>query len=297
MPAYPRLAQFAAPARPSAQIWRLLLGLAVIALLYAVALRGAIALLLGPNPGLAERALLVQMLSGSTPLGLCLTLLSFLPLLLATLFVTRSLHRRPVASLMGTASGRDILRQAVQVALPLLALAGVQMALSLLSPDVGKATPIATVIAWAPFALAFLAVQITAEEVLFRGYLLQQLAARFHSPLIWMVLPSLLFGALHYQPDEYGPNAIWVMAWAAGFGMLAADLTARSGSLGPALGLHFATNAGSLLCVGLYGNLDGLSLYTLVIDPRDPATFAPWLAVDAVAMLVSWLIARLILRR
>ena len=39
-----------------------------------------------------------------------------------------------------------------------------------------------------------------AEEALFRGYLLQQLAVRNPSPLIWMVLPALVFAALHIDP-------------------------------------------------------------------------------------------------
>jgi hypothetical protein len=61
-----------------------------------------------------------------------------------------------------------------------------------------------------PLALVGVLVQTGAEEVLFRGYLQQQLAARFASPLAWMVLPSVIFALLHYQPELMGENA-WLM--------------------------------------------------------------------------------------
>ncbi len=46
-----------------------------------------------------------------------------------------------------------------------------------------------------PLTLAGLVVQTGAEELLFRGYLTQQLAARFEARAIWMGVPALAFGA------------------------------------------------------------------------------------------------------
>ena len=64
------------------------------------------------------------------------------------------------------------------------------------------AEPVATTLPLAVW-LAFLVplvglvfLQATAEELIFRGYLLQQLALRSRSPLVWAVLPSAAFGAL-----------------------------------------------------------------------------------------------------
>jgi len=111
-----------------------------------------------------------------------------------------------------------------------------------------------------------------------------------------MLLPSALFGMLHFSPAAFGQNAVWPVLWALIFGCLAADLTARAGNLGPALALHFTTNLSSMVLVGLYGNLDGLSLYTLVINTRDLAALGPYLAVDFASMIVAWLVARLMLR-
>ncbi len=131
---------------------------------------------------------------------------------------------------------------------------------------------------------------------MFRGYLQQQLAARFRSPLAWMLVPSILFGALHYSPEAYGDNAWIIVAWSVMFGLLAADLTARTGNLGAAIGFHFANNFSAILLVGLAGQMDGLALWTLAADPTDGAAMLPLLIIDAAWLWVSWLLARLMLR-
>jgi hypothetical protein len=87
-----------------------------------------------------------------------------------------------------------------------------------------------------------------------------------------------------------------IALWAAFFGVLAADLTARSGSLGAALGFHMANNVVALLIIGVGGTLDGLALWSLPIDLTDPAVARPALIVDFATMIVSWLLARLALR-
>ena len=145
-----------------------------------------------------------------------------------------------------------------------------------------------------PLALLAVLIQTSAEEILFRGYLQQQLAARFRSPVIWMVAPALLFGVLHYRPDA-GANGGLIMLWAAGFALAAADLTARAGTLGPAIGLHFMSNASALLSAE--GTLSGLALFRLQIDMADPVALRPYLLIDATMILIGWLAARLAIRR
>lgn len=289
---YPRLAQFAAPAAPRAEVWRTGLGMAGIALLYLAATYGLLGLLAGQMAPLAFARLMQAMAQGSSPGGLMLLLASFLPLGAAVIFVTQSLHARPLATLLGPGALRDFTR----VLAPLLGLILVTLPFQLMDPDVGRATPLGRVLSWLPLALPLLLVQVGAEELVFRGYLLQQLAARSRNPILWMLAPSALFGALHFSPADFGTNAIWPVLWALVFGCLAADLTARAGNLGPALAFHFTTNLSSMLLVGLYGNLDGLSLYTLVINTRDLGALGPYLAVDFTAMIAAWLAARLMLR-
>ena len=289
---YPKLEQFVAPAKARSEVWRTVLGTLGIAVLYVGLLQIGLYALAMAFPGIAFMQIVTEMASGSTPRGMAALFLTFVPMVLGVGFVTRRLHTRPLRSLLGTGAATQF-RRAV---LPLLALAFLVFPIGLTDEQVAHSTGLGTVLAWLPLAMPLLLLQVGAEELVFRGYLLQQLGARSQNPLLWMVLPSALFGALHYSSADFGPNAIWLTIWATIFGCFAADLTARSGSLGPALALHFATNFSGMVLIGQYGNLDGLALYTLVIDVTDFSMLAPYLALDFVAMGVSWLLIRLVMR-
>lgn len=292
--AYAPLAAFAAAARPRHEAWRSALGTLAIGALYIGAIIGFFMLVEQVRGAFAAMQLSNAIAAGSSPAGLIGLLYSFAPMAIATFAVTRMLHGRSAATLFGPPA--QALSDGLRVALPLMALWLLLLPLSASGPDIGRHLTPLQLLSWLPLALPALLVQTGAEELVFRGYLTQQLAARFRAPLVWMLLPAALFGWLHYSPATFGPNAPWMALWAAGFGLLAADLTARTGSLGAAIGFHFATNFSAMFLVGLYGNLDGLALYNLVINSRDPAQLLPWLALDAAAMGVSWLVARLMLR-
>ena len=76
-----------------------------------------------------------------------------------------------------------------------------------------------------------------------------------------------------------------------------ADLTARAGTLGPAIAVHFVNNASPFLLVSLPDDLSGLSLYLGSFSMGDEAMMRAWLPVDFAFMIVSWLTARLAIRR
>ena len=149
---------------------------------------------------------------------------------------------------------------------------------------------------WLPFALVGLFIQTATEELIFRGYLQQHLAARFRSRWVWMVIPSLLFGLSHYSGPQYGALAWVVVLWTGVFGLAAADLTARTGNLGAAIALHFANNFAAVLLIGMVGNLDGLALYTVAIDTTVLPPGVLFLVADGLTLLIGWLMARVILR-
>ncbi len=148
-----------------------------------------------------------------------------------------------------------------------------------------------------PLALIALLIQTGAEEVLFRGFAQQSLAARFQSKWVFLLVPSILFALGHYIPAQAGDNAVLVAVWAGVFGLAVADLTARAGSLGPAVAMHFFNNATAVLIVSTPGELSGLSLYLFPFDLSDTTTLRPWLIVDLGIIGVSWLVARLAIRR
>lgn len=229
------------------------------------------------------------------PGGILFLLFGFAFFLIATLVCTDILHGRRPATLLGRPTlalwhGRRVLA----------ALVALNLALWILPPWDGDmmlpGLPFASWLPLLPLGLAAVFVQVTTEEVIFRGYLLQQLAARFIHPAVWMVLPSALFGALHYDPT-LGGNSVWVMASAMLFGIMASDLTARSGSLGPAIAIHFVNNANAILLVSAQDSLNGLALFRAEIDLTDPAQLRNVLLVDTGVLVCSWLAARLALRR
>jgi len=146
-------------------------------------------------------------------------------------------------------------------------------------------------------ALVALAIQTGAEELVFRGYLQQQLAARFASPVVWALLPSVGFGMLHYDPATLGANA-WLVVGATGlFGLIAADLTARSGTLGMAWGLHFANNFVALALIAPLGDLSGLALFRVPFAMDDTGLMRLALAFDVAMLCTVWALARVWLAR
>ena len=107
-----------------------------------------------------------------------------------------------------------------------------------------------------------------------------------------MLLPAVLFGALHWDAASYGGMAWIVCAATALFALTASDLVARSGNLGAAIAMHFGNNFFAMVLVGETGRMDGLSLFTAPIDLTDPMT----VALQFVLTIVMWLVARLALR-
>ncbi|MFU8883592.1 MAG: lysostaphin resistance A-like protein [Rhodobacterales bacterium] len=289
-------AAFIAPARARAQIWRLIVGLVLIMaiILGLTALFHAALLALGSEA--LHRDVTRLEGTGSTPAGVLALLYSFVIMIIATAAVTAQVHRRSPLTLLGPIP--QLLRQFGATLAVLIALGIVITVLppwGYDSPVVAGVPPL-TWILLLPVSLLAVLVQTSAEEILFRGYIQQQLAARFASPLIWMVAPAIIFGLLHYRPDA-GANGGLIMLWAAGFALVAADLTARAGTLGPAIALHFMSNTSALLFLSAEGTLSGLALFRLQVDMADPVAMRPYLMIDAMVILVGWLAARLAIRR
>lgn len=295
MPDYSAHVFHTTDARERSELWRTVLGIvAMVGIYIALALffNQAIAELTRYHPDFTDELIL-----GSTPLAMYVLLASFGLISLSVFAVVRVIHKRGALTVLGP----TILAvpQFFRV-LCMLVLLGVAVAILPPYGIGGELVPNMALGLWAlllPLSLIAVFVQISAEEIFFRGYLQQQLAARFSSPLIWMVLPSFLFAVGHYQPSEAGGNAIMIVIWAGMFGMLMADLTARAGSIGPALAVHFVNNITALLITSLPDSLGGLSLWHTPFGMEDEAELRAWLPVDFAMMIVSWLAARLALRR
>ncbi|RMD93274.1 MAG: CPBP family intramembrane metalloprotease [Alphaproteobacteria bacterium] len=289
----PAFEAYLAPARARPQLWRLILGVILCALVYAGyvgALVGLVAWVAGPQAG----AILSGMARGTTPLGALLLLASFLGMALGPVIAVRLLHGRRAGTLFGPV-GRVVL-DFVVAAVVVVIMSGLSVALWRQSFVPEPGLPLDLWLRLLPLALLGVLIQTGAEELLFRGYLLQQLAVRFRRRIAWMVVPSLVFGALHYDPAA-GDAALLVVAAAALFGLIAADLVAATGSLGAAWGFHFANNVFAILVLATKGTIPGLALWLTPYEARDIAALGPMVLHDLAAMAAAWLLVRLLLTR
>lgn len=278
-----------------APLWRAVLGLVVVAGVFILASTVAIALvaLAGPHgiDGFAEIA------AGEMSRGVILGYLgAFLAVHLILALLARPLHKVRFADFWGEAPAirlAGFLRGGLVVVLVL----GVLLVLAALVWPPVRALGLAE---WAPFALLtlpVLLVQTSAEELLFRGYLQHLFAARFRAAWIWILLPSLIFGSLHYDSGSFGPNAWLVVVAATLMGIIAADVTARTGNISAACGLHFANNTISLLFVATPGPLDKLALFRDNIDPANYEAMRLSLLANIAILLLAFAIWRGWLRR
>lgn len=292
----PQYAAYIAPARATNQLWRLVLGLMLIVGLYVAWMvgMGVVMWLIAGLDGF--EAQLARIGNGSEPWSLILLLTTFLGGWLGVAVTLRIFHKRRLRSLLGRAP--VVLRDFVLgVALMAVVGGGLTLAMTPFLPELEIATAPDLWLRFLPLALLGILIQTGAEELVFRGYIQGQLAARFASPLIYMTVPTILFGLAHYSPQEMGAN-VWIVVATTGlFGLATSDLTARTGSLGLAWGLHFANNVLAILIISVMGGLDGLALLHFPDAETVERLMRPLLFADMALMVLVWIACRLWLRR
>jgi uncharacterized protein len=289
--AHDALLSFRAPALRSAQVWRVICVVAGFEV--AFSLTPAI---LGPFVDWSWPDALLEVLNYAG-FGVTLAALWLLVWLL---------HRRGPASLMGSLPAvlRDGARVLLAVGLVLL----VQQPFDLGGIDGDlRLAPVGGWLFWLGPALLAITLQVATEEIYFRGYLTQQLAAISTQRRVWLVLPSVYFGTSHLlNGDGMAEGALWAV-WATLLGAACADLTARTGNLGAAIGLHLGNNVFAALLLGYVGMPGhGLALFLLPAADYIPMTaglgdlVSAWTVLDIAYSILSvgvmWLAARVAIR-
>lgn len=297
---YTAHAEFIRPAAAHSDIWRVMVMVAgfEMAFWFAPVLVG----------GLLPMPIRAGYVAGVSPLA---TLAQFATFGIAAFIFVRLLHHvhhRGFWSLVGRPANAaaDLWRVTLCVTLVLLVI-------EVLPPwiafsELAEVRSIARWAAFIPLALVVLAIQVVTEEIYFRGYLQQQLAVRSTSPILWMGLPSLIFGLSHYYNGIGPADSVIYVIWATALGLACADLTARTGNLGAAIGLHLANNTFALLLISVQGwPASGLALLLYPdFDPADYdfslqalATFGGVLEILASlgVVFVLWLAARIVIKR
>jgi uncharacterized protein len=267
-----RFEAFVAPAMARPALWRLVVGFGLAGLCWLAATAALLPLAGGP------RGVLLLYLAG------------FAGLVAGVGIAARLLHGRGFASLIGP-DGFRLRGFALGIAVVALVAACSAAPVLLLAPPVRQAG-LATWAAWLPLVLPAILLQSAAEEIAFRGYVMQGLAARFRSPLAWWILPAALFGILHWNPVEFGGDA-WLAALAAAvIGLVLGHVTAATGNLSVAMGLHFANNAFAMLVLAVPSPVAAFSLWLAGVGAgaEDATLRRGLLLLDLATTLVAYAI-------
>jgi membrane protease YdiL (CAAX protease family) len=257
---------------------------------------------------LPSEALQEAFYEGTTAFGTLAQFASFGVTAGGFLILLRLLHRRGFWSLTGPFAPfvGDLVRVSLFVGFWLLIIEIAPPWIN--TDDLAEVRNVGVWLALIPIAMLVLLIQVGTEEIFFRGYLQQQLACLSQSRLAWMVIPSLMFGGLHYwNGNGAAEGVIWAI-WATALGIACADLTARTGNLGAAIGLHLMNNAFAVMVVAIAGwPVSGLALF--VYPYEDPAQYAhgvealfsPMIIFQLIVMLLTlwimWVAARVAFRR
>lgn len=277
------------------QVWRVVAGLVTalfVALMLMVLSRAILAMIIPDRMALFD----VLPAPGTQSDLLLIMLFSFAVITAATAISSLLYHGRGLGQIIGgwRIATAHFLRS-------MIGLAALFIGLAILPPWGTGLNPIANIplgtwLMLLPLSLVAVLIQTSSEEILFRGYLQQSLAARFKSPLIWIGIPTVLFALGHYTPSDISGNPVWIILWAGLFGFLAADLTARSGSLGPAMALHFFNNLSAILFVSLPDLMSGLSLYVTPFTMAEMEQDTIMVITEILRTIAAWLAVRLSLR-
>ncbi|MFD0982396.1 CPBP family intramembrane glutamic endopeptidase [Tropicimonas aquimaris] len=287
---------YVAPARGAPELWRTLAGV-VLTVVAGIALYQAGFALVSNLVGLETTDAILEATDSdnATAFAALYSLFTFGFFAVGLALAVNALHGRHSATLFGPweAVVSDFLRV-------LLTVGGLLLLLWVVLPQDyetvrNTAMPRGTWVLLLPVSIAAILVQAGTEELFFRGYLQQQLAARFPTLPLWLIVPSLAFGLLHLAPGAAGSNAPLYALWATCFGLAAADLTARTGAIGAAIGFHAANNIASILLVSVAGPGSGLALWHIPIRLDDPAIAALMLP-EVLTTFCCWLAARLALK-
>lgn len=208
-------------------------------------------------------------------LSLFLMLLSFVAMLAALYIVVVYLHRQSFRSLTTGRPKVDWKRIAFSFCL-WGSLTAVTLGLDyfLLSPQdyVWNFQPIPFMIMLA-IGVLMIPLQTSAEEYLFRGYLMQGVGILAGNRWVPLVVTSVLFGLLHISNPEVAKMGLIMMVYYIGTGLFLGIITLMDDGLELALGFHAANNLmGALLVTSDWSAFQTYSVLKDISQP-EPMTF------------------------
>lgn len=236
----------------------------------------------GPHPAGAGKSGTAETMTAflASSWGLTATLLSFLAIWTGLWAAMRLLHREPLCALFGAGQRVSWNGFAKGFVAIILTSSLSEALIYLLRPEIvrGSVAPGAWLLALAPLAGLTL-IQTSAEEALFRGYLMRGLAARFSSPLVWFALPVAAFTLLHWGASANPTVHLAGLLSIGAFALVLAATVWLTGNLGAAFGAHMANNLFGFALISHQESYGALALFA------GASLEAPgWTTLDAVQL-------------
>ena len=127
-------------------------------------------------------------------------------------------------------------------------------------------------------AILILPFQTSAEELFFRGYLMQGIGYVSRRPWLGLLITSVAFGLMHMANPEIALYGEWIISYYIGVGLLLGLITILDDGLEIALGLHAANNIFGAVFVSFPGSAF-----------QTPSLFV-MKEFSALSMLIGWVV-------
>ncbi len=260
-------------ARPKASLWRTLVGVLIIVTVwmgwsFLVVLATILVSAFTVREAFDLNEVITSIVEAETPLMTLVILSTFLGLWFGVWIALRLMHDGQRMKTLFSPEGRVRGNEFAQGLLVVAGYLAINIGLSLAAGFVPyrSALPVQD---WAVFALPvalLIYFQSSGEELAFRGYLVQQLGARFNSAIVWGFLPAFLFGWGHFTSEPTLEFGLYYVASTTLFGLVAAATIWRTGGLAAAMGLHVGNNIAAFLLVGIDDTMSSTQLWLWTAD-------------------------------
>lgn len=135
-------------------------------------------------------------------------------------------------------------------------------------------------------------VQISAEELFFRGFIQQYLARLVPKRWVYITIPSVVWAMLHYGNIEGRFSSIMIVVVIGAMGIVFADWADITGSLWGPLTVHFGNN---FFLIMVYGNTmepSDLNIIQYNMDAYSDAKIGSYMMIGTVMTLLIYLPVR-----
>jgi CAAX protease family protein len=193
---------------------------------------------------------------------------SFIPLIIGIWLSVHYIHKRPFISLLTPAKKINLKQIFSGFSVFILMIIIITVLEYIIRPsELHYSFNLYNFLIFLPFMIFLTPIQTTAEELLFRGYLLQATGILTKNLLILCSINGFLFFIPHLLNPELSSGFVIISIYYVVAGAFFAFITLKSGTLELALGAHYANNISAIISNNVNSSLPTASIFTSKLDP------------------------------